>query len=248
MQLFIADLHLQEDRPEMTQGFLRFLATEARCADALYILGDFFNVWVGDDGMEPYHHQLAAAMQALSDHGTKIYLMHGNRDFTIGSRFCALAGCQLLGDLERIDTDSPDPILLQHGDLLCTDDLGYQRLRRFFRQPVINFILRNLPLSWRQRIGRTTRQASKSKTRTKPVRIIDVNQQAVEQVMLEHQVRRMIHGHTHRPQVHHFLLTATEPAQAAERWVLGDWNDQQGWLIRKQGSHLSLESFQFQDL
>ena len=140
--LFISDLHLEAERPDITRAFLHFLSTRARSAQALYILGDFFEAWIGDDGMDEFQHSIARALRELTDSGTRIYLMHGNRDFLIGKAFCREAGCTLLRDPSLIDLGG-EKILLMHGDSLCTLDVAYMKLRRWLRNPLTLFILRN---------------------------------------------------------------------------------------------------------
>lgn len=233
MILLISDLHLEEQRPDITRAFLHFLQTRARGAEALYILGDFFEVWVGDDGMSPFQHDIARALRELSDAGTRIYLMHGNRDFLIGRAFCREAGCTLLKDPSIVHFNG-EPVLLMHGDSLCTLDVGYMKLRRLLRNPLSLFILRNLPLTTRRKLARKLRSESRTQTRMKAREIIDVTPAEVPRVMAEHSVRTLIHGHTHRPAVHELQVDG----QSARRIVLGDW-DNQGWALQidEQGLH-----------
>ena len=226
MILLISDLHLEEKRPDITRAFLLFLATRARQAEALYILGDFFEVWIGDDGMTPFQHEIADALRELSEAGTRIYLMHGNRDFLIGKRFCREAGCILLSDPHKVQMNG-EPVLLMHGDSLCTLDVGYMKLRRWLRNPLSLLILRNLPLSTRQKLARKLRNESRAQTRMKASEIVDVTPQEVAKVMAAHGVRTLIHGHTHRPAVHNLEVNG----QPARRIVLGDW-DHQGWALQ----------------
>lgn len=224
--LFVSDLHLDGARPEITELFLKFLAEEARKASCLYILGDFFEVWIGDDDDDPHHARVMAGLKALTDAGVPVYFMHGNRDFLIGDRFAERTGVQILADPRLVDLNG-SPALLMHGDTLCTDDLQYQRARRLLRNPLVQGIYLALPLSLRRRIAAYARVKSKSDTAAKASDIMDVNQGTVETVMLEHGVRRLIHGHTHRPAVHHFTSAAGKPM---ERIVLGDWYEQSSIL------------------
>ena len=226
MILLISDLHLEEQRPDITRAFLRFLETRASAAEALYILGDFFEVWVGDDGMTPYQHQIAAALRTLSDSGTRIYLMHGNRDFMIGKAFCREAGCTLLTD-PHIAMLRGKRVLLMHGDSLCTRDEGYIRMRRLLRNPLSLFVLHSLSLARRQKIASKLRSTSKQETRMKASDIVDVTPDEVIRVMHKHKVRTLIHGHTHRPATHSLQLDG----QPAQRIVLGDW-DRQAWALQ----------------
>ena len=233
MILLISDLHLEEQRPDITRAFLHFLQTRARQAEALYILGDFFEVWVGDDGMSPFQHDIARALRELSDAGTRIFLMHGNRDFLIGRAFCREAGCTLLKDPSIVRLNG-EPVLLMHGDSLCTLDVGYMKLRRLLRNPLSLFILRHLPLTTRRKLARKLRSESRAQTRMKAREIIDVTPDEVPRIMAEHGVRTLIHGHTHRPAEHALEVNG----QSARRIVLGDW-DSQGWALQidEQGLH-----------
>ncbi len=226
MILLISDLHLEEKRPDITRAFLHFLATRARQAEALYILGDFFEVWIGDDAMTPFQQSIADALRALSERGTRIYLMHGNRDFMLGKGFCREAGCTLLGDPSVVELGG-ERVLLMHGDSLCTRDEGYMRLRRLLRNPLSLFILRHLPLSTRRKLARKLRNESRAQTRMKASDIIDVTPELIPRVLAEHGVRTLIHGHTHRPATHELEVDG----RPAQRIVLGDW-DQQGWALQ----------------
>ena len=231
MILLISDLHLHEERPDITGAFLAFLQQHAKHAQALYILGDFFEVWIGDDAISPFQRSIAQALSEVAATGTQIYLMHGNRDFLVGDDFCELADCELLKDPSVVQL-AGEPVLLMHGDSLCTSDRSYIRMRRVLRNPLILFILRNLPLSTRQRLAGDLRAKSKSSTRMKASDITDVNPEEVTRVMAQHKVRTLIHGHTHRPAVH-------DLNQQKQRIVLGDW-DTQGWYIEASASQLKL--------
>lgn len=237
MILLISDLHLEEQRPDITRAFLHFLETRARQAEALYILGDFFEVWVGDDGMSPFQHDIARALRELSDAGTRIYLMHGNRDFLIGRAFCREAGCTLLKDPSIVRFHG-EPVLLMHGDSLCTRDVGYMKLRRVLRNPLSLFILRHLPLATRHRLARKLRSESRAQTSMKAREIVDVTPEEVPRIMADHGVRTLIHGHTHRPAAHQLLVSE----QPARRIVLGDW-DKQGWALQVDESGLHQAPF-----
>ena len=224
--LLISDLHLQEERPDITRAFLHFLATRARQADALYILGDFFEAWVGDDGMSAYQQSIARALRELTDSGTRLYLMHGNRDFLIGKQFCRETGAELLNDPSLVTLEG-QRVLLMHGDSLCTQDLAYMKLRRWLRNPLTLFILRHLPLSTRFKLARKLRSESKAQTRMKAAEIIDVTPELIPQVLAQHGVTTLIHGHTHRPATHDLRVNG----QPARRIVLGDW-DACGWALQ----------------
>lgn len=235
MILLISDLHLEEERPDISRAFLHFLETRAPHAEALYILGDFFEAWIGDDAASPFQHSIAQALRRLSDSGTQVFLMHGNRDFLIGKAFCREAGCTLLRDPSLVEL-AGERVLLMHGDSLCTQDEAYMRLRRWLRNPLSLFILRNLPLRTRHSLARKLRKESREQTRMKASAIVDVTPAEIPRVMAEQGVRTLIHGHTHRPAVHR-LEVAGEPAQ---RIVLGDW-DKQAWALQidEQGYQLA---------
>lgn len=225
MILLISDLHLEEERPDITRAFLRFLQTRASQAEALYILGDFFEAWIGDDAMTPFQRSIAQALRQVADGGTRIFLMHGNRDFMIGTRFCREAGCTLLADPSRVEL-AGHPVLLMHGDSLCTRDEAYMRMRRILRNPVVLWTLRHLPLATRHKLARKLRSESRMQTRQKAVEITDVTPEEIPRLLAEQGVPTLIHGHTHRPAVHE-LQVGGLPAQ---RIVLGDW-DRQGWAL-----------------
>lgn len=233
--LFVSDLHLEPGRPDITRAFLHLLKTRAREVDELYILGDFFEVWLGDDDPNPLADEIADALARLTAAGVRTYLMHGNRDFMIGRRFCRKAGCKLLRDPTIVELNG-ERVLLMHGDSLCIDDLAYMRMRRTLRNPLGLFVLKSLPLSTRHKIGKKLRSESKMQTQQKSLEITDVNPGEVVQVMLRHKVRTLIHGHTHRPAVHDLIIDN----QPARRIVLGDW-DRQGWalLVDENGYHLN---------
>jgi len=238
--LLISDLHLQEERPDITRAFLDLLATRARDANALYILGDFFEAWIGDDGMTPFQASICQALRTLSDSGTQVFLMHGNRDFLIGKVFCKAAGCTLLRDPSVVDMGG-EPVLLMHGDSLCTRDEAYMKLRRYLRNPLSLWILRHLPLSTRHKLARKLRSESKSQTRMKANDIIDVTPTEVPRIMRQHGVRTLIHGHTHRPAIHKLTL---DDGSAGRRIVLGDW-DRQGWALQVDEQGFQLAAFDF---
>ncbi|MDD2050717.1 UDP-2,3-diacylglucosamine diphosphatase [Pseudomonas putida] len=239
MILLISDLHLQEERPDITRAFLDLLDGRARHAEALYILGDFFEAWIGDDAMTPFQTTICQALRALSDSGTQVYLMHGNRDFLIGEAFCEAAGCTLLSDPSVVQLGG-EPVLLMHGDSLCTLDLAYMKMRRYLRNPVSLWILRHLPLSTRQKLARKLRSESKAQTRMKANDIVDVTPEEVPRVMAQYGVRTLVHGHTHRPAIHKLVVDE----QPARRIVLGDW-DRQGWALQVDEQGFQLQPFAF---
>lgn len=235
--LLISDLHLDEERPDISRAFLRFLKERASQAEALYILGDFFEVWIGDDAMSPFQYSIAKALRDVADRGTRIFLMHGNRDFLVGRSFCRQAGCSLLRDPSRINLNGA-PALLMHGDTLCTRDVAYMRFRRRLRNPLSVWLLRHLPLSKRQQLARKWRDASRQQVRQKAAEIVDVTPEEIPRIMAEHGVLTLIHGHTHRPAVHALQVNG----QDARRIVLGDWN-RQGWVLEIDDRGYHLDAF-----
>lgn len=219
---FISDLHLDAKRPQMVQAFMQFLGTVPGQASSLYILGDLFEYWIGDDIVDSPAGEvvrpLLDGLKQISDCGVKLYFTHGNRDFLIGERFTEMTGCELLAEKHVIDLDGV-PTLLMHGDTLCTDDVEYQKLRKMFYDP--NWRSRFLSLDFEARVAEANhlRQLSGEKMKEKSQAIMDVNQQAVEQAILDAGVQQLIHGHTHQLAIHEFKLNN----QAARRIVLGDW-------------------------
>ena len=217
--LFISDLHLAPERPELVATFHAFVSGRARGAAALYVLGDLFDVWLGDDQLkEPLAAGVAAALCALSASGTPVYLQRGNRDFLLGERFARAAGATLLPDAIVHDLHGT-PTLIMHGDQLCTDDVDYQRLRVFWQNPVNRRRVSRLPYAVRRAIARLLRAGSRRLTSSKPEEIMDVNADAVVAAMSEHHVARLIHGHTHRPARHELSVDG----RRCERYVLADW-------------------------
>jgi UDP-2,3-diacylglucosamine hydrolase len=224
--LFISDLHLSEDRPEANERFFSLLETQARGAEALYILGDFFEYWIGDDDLAyPFHAVIAGSLRELSRGGVALYFMHGNRDFLVGERFCAATGARLLGDPAVVELGG-EKTLLMHGDTLCTDDLDYQAWRRTARSAAWQQAFLAKSLDQRRHAVGGMREKSKEVVQAKPAEIMDVNEGAVREVMQRHGVKRLIHGHTHRPGRHRVELDGAP----GERWVLPDWYGRGGYL------------------
>jgi UDP-2,3-diacylglucosamine hydrolase len=223
--LFVSDLHLTPERPGVTRAFLGFLHNAD--ADALYILGDLFEAWVGDDDDAPLARAVVDALAAVRARGIALFFLHGNRDFTVWKRFARETGAQLLGDHELIEIDGLR-LLLLHGDTLCTDDEAYQRFRRRVRHPATRFVLLHLPLALRRRIARDWRAASQRHNRNKPEYIMDVNADAVLAEFRASGADAMIHGHTHRPGRHSYAVDG----RTVERVVLGDWTETTGWYAR----------------
>jgi UDP-2,3-diacylglucosamine hydrolase len=216
--LFISDLHLTAGDAETTRRFVDFLDGPARTARELYILGDLFEAWIGDDDDDPRLAPIVAALARLTSAGIACSLMHGNRDFLLGARFCAATGARLLGDYERVDLFGR-PVLLTHGDLLCSDDTRYMTLRAELRSPAWQRDFLARPLAERRQIASDLRQLSVTEIAAKDEYIMDVNQATVVREMREHDVTLLVHGHTHRPAVHEFDLDG----ERAARIVLGAW-------------------------
>lgn len=223
--LFISDLHLDAARPQIVDLYTELLAGAARGADALYILGDLFESWIGDDDDAPLPARIAQATRALRDAGVPVYFMHGNRDFLLGQDYAARAGMTLLVDPTVIELGS-ERVLLMHGDTLCTDDIDYLKFRMLVRDPRWQQQFLSKPLAERRAFAAQARGESRKHTAMSAAEIMDVNQDAVAAAMRAHGVKRMIHGHTHRPATHHFDLDG----QTAERIVLGDWYEQDSVL------------------
>jgi UDP-2,3-diacylglucosamine hydrolase len=224
--LFVSDLHLDAQHPQITRQFLAFLAGPATEADALYILGDLFEVWIGDDDPDPEKRRIASGLCALTDAGVPCYVMHGNRDFLLGERFCSESGCRLLEDPTIVHLYG-DRVLTMHGDALCTDDHSYQNLRATVRDPGWQKMFLALSPQQRLTLADEARAGSKAHIAQAMSAIMDVNADAVAAAMRGAGVKLLLHGHTHRPNVHRFELDGTP----AVRIVLGDWYEQ-GSVLR----------------
>lgn len=222
---FISDLHLEESRPDITDAFLAFLNDKAMGIEALYILGDFFEAWIGDDERTPLQNRIAEALREVSNSGTALYLMHGNRDFLIGEDFCNRCGATLLPDPVVVNLYGT-PTLLMHGDSLCTADQEYQKFRANMRNQQWQQMFLQRSLADRQMVARQLREISMAKNQGKAETIMDVTPEEVVREMESHGVQRLIHGHTHRPAIHE--LTAN--GRPARRIVLGDWDTHVWWL------------------
>ncbi|MFQ3249467.1 MAG: UDP-2,3-diacylglucosamine hydrolase [Glaciecola sp.] len=232
---FISDLHLSADRQDISECLFRFLENEAVHADALYILGDLFEVWIGDDDISPFSESVASALKTLSL-SVPIYFIHGNRDFAIRQAFADRAGMTILPEQHVIDLYGRRALLM-HGDELCTRDIEYQKFRKKSRSWWWPRLMLMLPLKTRQKIAKNGRETSKNNQKQLTADIMDVTQSEVELAMQRHDVDLLIHGHTHRPAVHEF----TDCNRKMTRIVLGDWYDQGSILIAsKEG--LALES------
>ena len=235
--LFISDLHLSLDKPEITRRFLGFLQQRAPTAQALYILGDLFDTWIGDDDPTPPTHSIRKQLKTLTASGTRVYLQPGNRDFLLGARFCAETGVTLLEDYALIDLGGT-PTLLTHGDLLCTDDIAYQQFRKKSRSPQWRRNVLSKPLLLRLLAARWYRVRSHFHKRGKTAEIMDVNQNTVATIMRERGVTRLIHGHTHRPAVHDFRIDN----QPAQRFVLAEWKKNHAEILCWRDENYSIEA------
>jgi UDP-2,3-diacylglucosamine hydrolase len=231
-RLFVSDVHLDARAPQATEQFLQFLRAEAAGAEALYILGDLFEAWVGDDDREPANERVCRALRELTAAGVACFALHGNRDFLLGPGFCERSGCRLLTDPVIAQLDD-ERVLLTHGDALCTDDHSYQELRSIVREPAWQQRFLALPRAHRELLADEARAGSRRHTARTVPRIMDVNAAAVLAALRAAQVRRMIHGHTHRPGVHDLEIDG-EPAQ---RIVLGAWYEQGSYLSFERGSY-----------
>jgi UDP-2,3-diacylglucosamine hydrolase len=224
--LFIADLHLEEARTDISELFFKFLREEAAAAKALYILGDLFEVWIGDDDKSSFNQAVIQALRQTANSGTALYFMRGNRDFLVGKSFQRQTACQILPDEQLIDLGG-QPTLLMHGDTLCTQDEKYLKFRKHTRNFFVQKLFLLKSLSKRKVMAEQARKVSYDHTRSAAPEIMDVTQAEVERIMQKHQTARLIHGHTHRPAVHQFLLAG----QAATRTVLAPWHEHGSALV-----------------
>ena len=218
--LFISDLHLSPDHPRLIRGFLALLTEYQNKNTQLYILGDWFNAWIGDDYTAPWLDEIVSALQVFAAAGNQVYFQVGNRDFALGLKFLNQFDGILLPDVYTLEIDHKK-FRLEHGDALCTDDIGYQRFRKVIRNPILLGFLKRTPLSFRQKLANGFRKKSSETTQLKSYDIMDVNTQAVESVITP--VDYLIHGHTHRPDIHHILNK--------QRIVLGDWRADSAWVL-----------------
>jgi len=235
--IIISDLHLQPHKPFLTEAFLTFLQKEAIECEHLYILGDFFEAWIGDDYADPFTEVLTSSLAEYTAAGHQLSFMHGNRDFLLGDRFLDQTGATMLPDPSLIEAYG-QTALLMHGDTLCIDDVDYQNFRQMVRNPEWQAGLLAKPIRERLQMAQQLREVSKEKTQQKMGDIMDVNQEEVVRVMNKYKVNLLIHGHTHRPAVHK-LSTKQGPSK---RYVLGDWG-KQGWFIRWDEAGIKLEAF-----
>jgi len=235
--LFISDLHLDASSPEIQMQFIRFLQEDAKDSDALYILGDLFEVWLGDDDDNPHHQQTISALQKLGRQ-TPVFIQHGNRDFLLGETFAKTSHVTLLPDPVTIDLYG-ETVLIMHGDLLCTDDIDYQQFRIQVRDPVWQQGILQQPLDQRRNLARNLREKSAQSTQQKAEDIMDVNEKTVHDYLNNAHATTLIHGHTHRPAIHEFTLGNKK----AKRIVLGDWYNQ-GSVLRYSSDGYRLEALE----
>lgn len=218
--LFISDLHLSPDYPRLVRGFLALLKEYQTKNTQLYILGDWFNAWIGDDYAAPWLDEIINALQKFSTAGNQVYFQVGNRDFALGQKFLDQFDGILLPDVYNLEINHMK-IRLEHGDALCTDDIAYQRFRKVIRNPVLLGLIKRTPLSFRQKLANGFRRKSSETKQLKSYDIMDVNAQAVQSAI--EQVDYLIHGHTHRPEIHQI--------QNKQRIVLGDWRTDSAWIL-----------------
>ena len=225
--LFISDLHLSPDTADANAALRRFLRNTAAGADALYVLGDLFEYWIGDEGLaQPFVQEIVQEFHAVARRGVALFFMHGNRDFLLGERFAAASGIKLLPDPALVDLYGT-PTLLMHGDTLCSDDVEYQKFRAVVRNPDWQGAFLAKPLDERLRMAREVRGRSEDSKQMKDMAIMDVSPPAVENALRSHGYARLIHGHTHRPARHLHIVDGRE----CERWVLADWYDHGSYLV-----------------
>lgn len=231
---FISDTHLDDKRPETTSLFLQTLETRVKGADSLYLLGDIFEYWIGDDAVGETASEVARISNYLIDHGTRIYFMHGNRDFLLGEKYARYAGWKLIPDPVEIDLYG-NRILLMHGDSLCTDDTAYQAFRTQVRNPVWQKTFLSHSIAERINMAQQARSESRKHTTAADSMIMDVNNEAVLNAFSGHKSTTLIHGHTHRPATHSLSIEG----KPYKRIVLGDWY-KDGWLIEADKNGIEL--------
>lgn len=240
--LLISDLHLDPARPEHLDAMAALLQRHAGQAECLYVLGDLFEAWIGDDDDSDFNRRAIAAFRAFSEAGSELLFMHGNRDFLLGKHFAAACGGTLLDEGTVVNLHGT-PALLMHGDSLCTHDTAYQQFRAMVRNPQWQQMMLAKPLEERRALAQGMRMQSQSNNANKAENIMDVTPEEVVRVMDDAGVRHLIHGHTHRPAVHDVALAHDQ----GTRWVLGDWGDKGWWIIADEENGLRLESEDIKD-
>jgi UDP-2,3-diacylglucosamine hydrolase len=235
--LCISDLHLSAERPDIFEAFRSFLNNQAKSASDLFILGDFFNLWIGDDDPDTFSAQVAKELAVLADSGTNIYIMHGNRDFLLGEKFCQACHASLIHEPYILSCFEQE-YLLMHGDSLCTRDDDYMAFRAMVRNPQWQSDFLSRPLPERQAFANEARTKSKSMSSNKAEDIMDVSPEDVINLLSDHQQKILIHGHTHRPDIHELSLSGTPGL----RIVLGDW-DKKGWYLKITPEGHTLQDF-----
>ena len=230
--LFVSDVHLNDARANIVRAFLEFLDQKARHADALFILGDLFDAWLGDDDDNPPHVEISDALAALTATGLPVSVVQGNHDFLLGEKFAQSSGCALLDDHTVIDVYGISTLIM-HGDTLCTRDVDYQNFRKMTRDPIVQETFLSMSLDERAEKAANIRRETQKDVALKTDEIMDVTPEAVDEVMRKHEVRHLIHGHTHRPAIHEFTLDDRD----ATRIVLGDWYHQDSVLIWDETGH-----------
>jgi len=236
--IFISDLHLEPARPDITELFFAFLKNQAAHADALYILGDFFEVWIGDDDVSEFNKSIKQALKNLSDQGIPVFFMRGNRDFLIGKKFAQETGCQLIPDPTLINLYGK-PTLLTHGDALCTLDIKHLQFRKYAHNPNYYRFFLMLPLWLRTWIARKIRNKSQRHTRTISYEVMDVTDSEVIRIMELYQTQQLIHGHTHKPAIHPISVNS----HPASRIVLGSWHEHGNALVYHEDGNNDLITF-----
>jgi UDP-2,3-diacylglucosamine hydrolase len=240
--LLISDLHLEDERPDITRTLLKFLQEHAGNCQALYVLGDLFEAWIGDDDITPLSEEIAQALAEFHASGSEIFLLHGNRDFLIGEEYAKRCAANLIQEPTVLENQGIHFLLL-HGDSLCTDDHDYMEFRSMVRNPDWQQDFLAKPLAERREFARQAREQSQSATASKPMEIMDVNQSAVAELIQQSGQTRIIHGHTHRPAVHQIQLAEPVAGETdATRLVLGDWH-KKGWYAEVHQGEMSLHHF-----
>lgn len=238
-QIFISDLHLAEQRPDTVALFTHFLATRPKSGDQLFILGDLFDVWIGDDEDSLLADTIRTALLALTQRGVALFVQHGNRDFLIAKRFLKETGANFLADPTVLKV-AGKPTLLMHGDLLCSDDVRYLKARKKLRHPLFRWYMKILSLKKRRAIAINYRQQSKETKAVTTADIMDVNQDTVMEYFTKHHVNQMIHGHTHRPAMHQYTM---DNGNIAIRWVLPEWKGNEINLLVANDQRINEETF-----